>query len=238
MIDLSRDRMKSRSGWSGKVHRMMPVLFSLTIAAGTLQAQNSSTQAAQQKPSAVKSTPTLALHLDADQTRIDWTIGVTLHKVHGTFKSNGGELIADLKTGTAQGEVEIPTASLTTGDSKRDEKFQNDVLESAKYPAIIFHPIQIDGLKAGDGEQTVKATGTITLHGSDHPVELTLHLQVSGKQATVTTHFVVPYVKWGLKDPSTFFARYDKEVAVDITGKGTLEQQVAVPGTPQAGDSK
>jgi polyisoprenoid-binding protein YceI len=217
---------------------MIPVLFPLTIAASLLHAQ-----ASQQKPSAVKSTPTLTLHLDPDQTKIDWTIGVTLHKVHGTFKSNGGELIADLKTGTAQGEVEIPTASLTTGDSKRDEKFQNDVLESAKYPAIIFHPTQIDGLKidglkAGDGEQTVKAIGTMTLRGSDHPVELTLHLQVSGKQATVTTHFVVPYVKWGLKDPSTFFARYDKEVAVDITAKGTLEQQVAVPGAPQAGDSK
>ena len=213
--------------------RTMAMLVPLALAANLLHAQSSTA-----KPSAIKSTPTLTLHLDADQTTIDWTVGVTLHKVHGTMKSNGGELIADLKTGTAQGEVEIPTASLTSGDAKRDGKFQKDVLESAKYPAIIFHPTNIDGLKAGDGEQTVKATGTMTLKGSDHPVELSLHLLVSGKHATVTSHFVVPYVKWGLKDPSTLFSRYDKEIAVDITAKGTLEQAVAVPTTPQSGDSR
>ena len=214
--------------------RMVTGVLALTLATCLLHAQSPGLQ----KPSAVKSTPTLALHLDADQTKIEWTVGVTLRKVHGTFKSNGGELIADVKTGTAQGEVEIPTASLASGDDKRDAKFQKEVLDSAQYPAIIFHPTHIDGLKEGDGEQTVKATGSMTLHGSDHPVELTLHMTVSGKQATVTTHFVVPYVKWGLKDPSTMFSRYDKEIEVDVTAKGTLEQQVAVPSTAQTGDSK
>ena len=196
-------------------------------------------QTAPQKPSAViRSTPTLALHLSADQTKIDWTVGVTLHKVHGTFKTNGGELIADPKSGTAQGEVEIDAASMSTGDAKRDAKWQKEVLDSGHYPAIIFHPTSIDGLKEGDGEQTVIAKGTLTLHGSDHPVELTLHLLVSGNQATVTTHFVVPYVKWGLKDPSAGFARYDKEAAVNVTAKGTLERQTAVPSAPQSGDSR
>ncbi len=214
---------------AGKKFALVPAL--LLMGGGLAVAQSTS------KPSAVKPTQTLALHIDAEQTKVEWTIGVTLHKVHGTLKMNGGQLIADPKTGVAQGEIEIDTASLSTGDEKRDTKWKQDVLESGRYPAIIFHPVSVMGLKEGDGEQTVKAKGTVTLHGSDHPVELELHLQVSGKQATVTTHFVVPYVEWGLKNPSSGFTRYDKEVSVDITAKGTLEEKSAVVEAPQPGNS-
>jgi hypothetical protein len=38
-----------------------------------------------------------------------------------------------------------------------------------------------------------------------------------------TTHFVVPYVEWGMKNPSNLLLRVDKRVDVDVIAKGTAE---------------
>ena len=56
--------------------------------------------------------------------------------------------------------------------------------------------------------------------------ELPLHFQVqaAGGQYTASTHFVIPYVKWGMKNPSNFLLKVDDKVEVDV-------RAVAVPAT-------
>jgi hypothetical protein len=36
--------------------------------------------------------------------------------------------------------------------------------------------------------------------------------------------FVVPYVKWGMNDPSTLMLRVSKEVQIDLLLTGTLQR--------------
>jgi len=38
----------------------------------------------------------------------------------------------------------------------------------------------------------------------------------------VATKFVVPYVKWGLKNPSTFILRISRDVGIDGRATGRL----------------
>ena len=205
--------------------------------------------AAQTSAAPAPVTHTLALHLDPEKTSIDWTVGALLGKLHGNFKLNGGAVIADPKSGLAQGEIEIDAGSgavqsgkssdgKPSADAARTAKWQKDVLNSSTYPAIIFHPTTVEGLKEGDGEQMVHTKGTVTLAGGDHPLELTIQLSVHGSDVVATTRFQVPYVKWGLNNPSSGFTRYDKEVTVEIHAQGTLQEQTARPTPAPAADSK
>jgi hypothetical protein len=69
----------------------------------------------------------------------------------------------------------------------------------------------------------VTVQGTFRIHGADHPLALNLQVQINGQTAIVETHFSVPYVQWGMRDPSTFVLRVEKEVNVEVTAKGNME---------------
>jgi polyisoprenoid-binding protein YceI len=129
----------------------------------------------------------------------------------------------DPQTGVAQGEVLVDVASGQSGSHGRDERMQRDVLESTKFPQAIFHPEKVVGSITGAAQQNVTVQGTFTIHGGDHPLELAMSIQIAGGSVTATTHFAVPYVAWGMKDPSTFVLRVGKRVDVDVVAKGSVE---------------
>ena len=162
--------------------------------------------------------------LDPAQTEIHWKLS-GLHSVHGTFKLKSGEFLFNPKTGLAEGEILVDA---TTGDSRnaaRDKRMQDEVLESNRYPAIFYHPTEIKGLfKAGEGTQDLTGEGTFNIHGADHPLQLPLKVQISADTMTATTRFTVPYVEWGMKNPSRFLVRVGKQVEIEVSAKGTIKQ--------------
>ncbi len=165
----------------------------------------------------------VTLHLDPGRTEIHWTLGTTLHTVHGTFRLKGGMVSFDPQTGTAQGEILVDVTTGESGNQSRDSRMQKDVLESAKYPQAIFHPTKVTGVLKPGPTQSVTVEGTFTIHGVDHPLKLEMKVQVDGQEAVATTRFTVPYVTWGMKDPSTFMLRAGKDVDVDVVAKGQID---------------
>jgi YceI-like domain len=75
----------------------------------------------------------------------------------------------------------------------------------------------------------VEVHGILRLHGADHETTLTARVSVSRDQLSVATNFVVPYVKWGLKNPSTFILRVSQEVDIDIHAVGRLTTSSSNP---------
>jgi polyisoprenoid-binding protein YceI len=167
----------------------------------------------------------LKVVLDPAQTQIHWKLNSGLHPTHGTFKLKSGEFLFNPATGIAEGEILVDATTGESGNAARDKRMHDEVLESNRYPAIFFHPTQLKGaFKTGEGTQELVSDGTFNIHGADHPLQLPLKVQITAETLTATTRFTVPYVAWGMKNPSKFLLRVGKQVEIEVTAKGTIKQ--------------
>jgi polyisoprenoid-binding protein YceI len=164
----------------------------------------------------------MTLELDPTNTRIEFTLGATLHSVHGTFKLKSGTIHFNPSTGSASGLVIVDATTGDSGNEGRDRKMHKEILESNRYPEITFTPVKISGKVELQGDSSVQVEGIFKLHGTDHPVTLTLPVQAKGDSLSARTHLVIPYVAWGLKNPSTFLLHVSDKVEVDITAVGRV----------------
>ena len=162
--------------------------------------------------------------LDPSKTEIHFTLHDVLHTVHGTFKLKRGTMQLDSETGKASGEIVIDITGGASGNGSRDHRMHKEILESQRYPEAVFMPDHVEGHIAPEGDSQIDVHGMFRIHGADH--ELTLHFEIKAGagQYTASTHFVIPYVKWGMKNPSNFLLKVDDKVEVDV-------RAVAVPPT-------
>ena len=165
----------------------------------------------------------VVVDFDPAQTQVSFTLGDVLHTVHGTFKLKRGTVKFDPVTGHAGGLVVIDATSGDSGSHGRDHKMHKDILESAQYPEITFTPRQVQGQVPPQGDCKVQVLGTFTMHGSSHPLTLVVQAHLGGEQLTADTQFTLPYVSWGLKNPSTLFLRVNDSVDIAIHAAGHLK---------------
>jgi polyisoprenoid-binding protein YceI len=163
------------------------------------------------------------LELDPAKTQIQWTLGDVLHTVHGVFQMRSGVISFDPTTGVASGAIIVDSGSGDSGTKARDKKMDHDVLQTEQYPEIAFYPKRVIGSLPSQGASQIQVEGIFRLHGSDHDLKMVIPVQISGRQVSANTQFVVPYVAWGLKDPSTLFLRVAKEVQISINTNGNLK---------------
>jgi polyisoprenoid-binding protein YceI len=98
------------------------------------------------------------------------------------------------------------------------------VLESAKYPEIRFMPQRVDGKLAPQGKSSIMISGVFEVHGAKHAITVPAEVNVEGNQLSGTVRFEIPYVDWGMKDPSTFILRVDKKVKIELDAAGQITQ--------------
>jgi polyisoprenoid-binding protein YceI len=156
------------------------------------------------------------LEIAPSQAQVTFTLGDVLHTVHGTFALKRGNLRFDPETGKASGEIVVDAASGQSGSPARDKRMHANILESERYPEIAFRPDRVEGKVAPEGGSDVKLHGVFSIHGGDHELVVPTHVDAAGGRYTTTAHFVVPYVKWGLKNPSTFVLRVSDKVDIDV----------------------
>jgi polyisoprenoid-binding protein YceI len=160
--------------------------------------------------------------LDPSKTLVEFRLGGAFHTTHGQFQLKGGTIKADSATGRAEGTIVVDAASGDSGDSLRDIRMKDAVLEAEKYPEITFKPLHIYGHLDPAGGFQARLDGLLKLHGVEHDITIDTHGTLIGDSLVATGHFSVPYLEWGLKDPSILFLTVAKHVDIDIATAGRI----------------
>ena len=174
-----------------------------------------------------------ALVLDPAASQIHFTLDATGHDVEGSMALKAGRIAFDPTTGAASGEIVLDLKSADTGSKGRDKDMHEEVLETGKYPVAVFRAEKLHGTVAPSGLSQVTLDGTLSFHGSDHKMSLPAKVEVQNGRAKVDTRLQIPYVQWGLHDPSIMILRVAKVVDVQVHAEGNLETAGGAPAGMQ-----
>jgi len=165
--------------------------------------------------------------IDPAQSSVQFTVDSTLHTVHGSFKLKPGSIQFDPAGGPASGQLAVDASSGDSDSKSRDHKMTTEILEAEKFPEIIFTPQQMKGTLAATGRSQFQLEGVFTLHGQAHPMTLEVNADVQGNSVSADTTFMVPYIQWGLKNPSVLFLKVSDKVQIHIHAVGQLKPPAA-----------
>lgn len=161
--------------------------------------------------------------VNPSQSTVHFGLADTLHAFGGVFQISSANFSFDRKTGKMSGEIIVAAASGNSGTAARDRKMKKEELKVKKYPDITFQPASFTGEIPASGTGQIKVSGTFTLLGKPHPLTVPMTVVVSGTDCTATGTFEVPYIEWGLKDPSMLFIHMQKQVKIDLKLVGQLK---------------
>ena len=171
--------------------------------------------------SAASAQPT-TLQLDPAKTTVKFTLGDVLHTVHGAFRLKRGSLQFDAGAGKLSGEIVVDAKSGDSGSRMRDGKMHREVLESEQYSEITFRPDRVSGIVNPNGKSNVRVHGIFSIHGVDREIEVPADTELAGDHWSAALHFTIPYVKWGMKNPSALFLKVDDSVVIDLVAAGSV----------------
>ena len=162
--------------------------------------------------------------VDPGASEVKMTLKTTPELVNGTFHVQSGSVVFDRSTPEMSGSVVVLAGRGKTGNGSRDKKMNKEILQVEQHATISFEPKSRTGVINPSGDSTIQVTGIFTLLGAPHEIIIPMLVHLEDTTATAKAHFVVPYIQWGLKDPSFLFWKADKEVAIDLFLTGQLSR--------------
>jgi polyisoprenoid-binding protein YceI len=162
--------------------------------------------------------------VNPDTSEVHMTLKTTHELVNGAFHVQHGSIEFDRINPKMAGLIAVLAGSGKTGNDSRDRKMNRDILEVEQYTIISFEPKAYAGTIAPSGDSTIQVKGIFTLLGTPHEITVPIQVQLGGANAIAKAHFVVPYVQWGLKNPSFMIWKADNDVAIDLNLVGTISK--------------
>jgi polyisoprenoid-binding protein YceI len=163
---------------------------------------------------------TFAVNPDASEVKIK--LNTTHEVVNGTFHVQTGSIEFDRRAQKMSGSVVVAAGSGKTGNDSRDKKMNKDILKVDQYTTVTFAPRTYTGTIASSGDSTLQVSGIFTLLGAPHDLTIPMQVHLDGSRATAKAQFVIPYVQWGLKNPSFLIWKAENDVAIDLSLAGQI----------------
>jgi polyisoprenoid-binding protein YceI len=143
-----------------------------------------------------------------DGTTVGYRVQEVLFGQSATAAGRTSDVTGQLTlTGTT-----VPAATFTvdmttvkSDQSNRDNQFQGRIMDTARFPTATFtlsEPIVLDALPKDRREVTARATGDLTLHGTEKSVTFPLKAVRNGGTITVNGTIPINFPDWGIPNPS------------------------------------
>jgi hypothetical protein len=171
-------------------------------------------------PAALAQHQTFAVNPDASEVKMK--LNTTHEVVNGTFHIQSGSISFDHTTSHISGIVIVAAGSGKTGNDSRDKKMNKNILKVDQFTTVSFAPKAHTGTIAPSGDSTIQVSGVFTLLGNPHDLTIPMQIHIDGSKATAKAQFVVPYVQWGLKNPSFLIWKAEDDVAIDLNLVGQV----------------
>lgn len=172
----------------------------------------------------------LSYRIDREGSFLKWDLPATLHTVHGTVPEFSGAVETERGAAgqwTVRGRVVVRAAAMKTGNESRDRTMREKVLETDKFPEIVFEVSRVDAdlskLAAGEAFNA-QVSGNLTVHGKTQPVDVRVKVEPSAGSVLVSGVFDLRWKSYGLQDPSFAFVTVREPMKVTF-------QLRAVPAT-------
>jgi polyisoprenoid-binding protein YceI len=165
-------------------------------------------------PAALAQHQTFTVNPDASEVKMK--LNTTHEVVNGTFHVQSGSIEFDRSNPKMSGSVAVLAGSGKTGNDSRDKKMNKDTLKVDQYTTVSFAPKTYTGTITPSGDSTIQVSGVFTLLGNAHDLTIPMQVHMAGSKATARAQFVVPYVQWGLKNPSFLIWKAENDVAIDL----------------------
>ena len=173
-------------------------------------------------PTALAQHQTFVVNPDASEVKM--TLKTTHELVNGAFHIQSGSVEFDRSTPKMSGSVVVLAGSGKTGNGSRDKRMNKEILRVEQYATVSFEPKSYAGVIDPSGDSTIQVTGIFTLLGTPHEITIPMLVHLEGTTATAKAQFTLPYIQWGLKDPSFLFWKAEHEVAMNLLLTGRLSK--------------
>jgi hypothetical protein len=171
-------------------------------------------------PAILAQRQTFAVNPDASEVRMK--LNTTHEVVNGTFHIQSGLINFDRAATQISGTVIVAAGSGKTGNDSRDKKMNRDILKVDQFATVSFAPKSYTGTIAATGDSTIQVGGVFTLLGTPHDLMIPMQIHIDGSRSTARAQFVVPYVQWGLKNPSFLIWKAENDVTIDLNLVGLI----------------
>ena len=173
-------------------------------------------------PAALAQHQTFTVNPDASEVKMK--LNTTHEVVNGTFHIQSGSINFERTACRISGTVIVAAGSGKTGNDSRDKKMNKDILKVDQFTTVSFAPKTCNGTIAASGDSTIQVSGVFTLLGTAHDLTIPMQIHIDGSKATAKAQFVVPYVEWGLKNPSFLIWKAENDVAIDLNLVGAISK--------------
>jgi hypothetical protein len=171
-------------------------------------------------PAALAQHRTFAVNPDASEVKIK--LNTNHEVVNGTFHVQSGAINFDAAAAQISGIVIVAAGSGKTGSDMRDKRMNKEILKVDQFTTVSFAPKTYTGTIAPSGDSTIQVSGVFTLLGTPHDLAIPMQIHRDGTTATAKAEFIIPYVQWGLKNPSLLIWKAENDVTIDLNLVGQI----------------